>query len=210
MTPGPTRLVGTVRLPDGGVAGPLTGRECALALWEIRQGAGSGRLDTELASGYETTPFRLEDGTGAARVEVTGAEEFLGMDLDLADGWDDPVFEVEYGEPRPDAAAALEARADVRDWPDLTPGLEAAAGTRRRYHEWRVERGDEVTVYGHARREDGRTVLAPADDGPFHLTTGNLSRRLAFRTGVLATVGLFLLGVALNEYTVGWRLTPSL
>jgi len=197
---GPIRLRGTVRLLDESVAGPLTGEPCALARWEVRQGTGEGRLETELASGYGAVPFRLTDGTGAVRVVVAGERDLFDLDLELAESWDDPVFEVPYPEEPPEPAASLEAHEGVRDWPTVGGGASEWLGVKRRYHEWRVEQGDEVTVYGHAQNVDGVTVVEPGET--FVLATGDLARTLRLRTLVYLTAAVFFLGG--STHALGW------
>ncbi|MFB6172569.1 MAG: hypothetical protein ABEJ23_08540 [Haloarculaceae archaeon] len=200
VTAGPVRLHGTVRAGEEAVAGPLTGTRCALARWEIRQGTGTGRLETELASGYDAAPFRLEDGTGAVEVAVTGERELFDLDIELGSDWDDPIYEVPYSEERPEPAAALESAADVHDWATGGASVSERLGVKRRYHEWRVETGDEVTVYGEARETPAGTVVEPGET--FVLATGDLARTLQFRTLVFLLAAAFFLGGSFA--VLGW------
>lgn len=197
---GAVRLRGTVRLPGEPATGPLTGEPCALARWEVRQGTGEGRLDTGLASGYAAVPFRLTDGTGAVRVVVEGEQDLFDLDIELGESWDAPVFEVLYPEEPPGRAAALEDREEVRDWPSAAETVNEWLGVKRRYHEWRVEQGDEVTVYGRARREGGTVVVEPGET--FVLGTGDLARTLRFRTLVYLGTAAFFLGG--STHALGW------
>lgn len=200
VTGGPVRLRGTVRMLDERATGPLTGEDCALVRWEVRQGTGTGRLSTELASGYDAVPFRLDDGTGAVRVVATGEQDLFDLDVELDERWDDPVYEVPYPEERPDRAAALEAREDVHDWPTVGGAASEWLGEKRCYHEWRVAAGDEVTVYGHARQTADGPVVEPGET--FVLATGDLARRLQFRTLVFLGAAVFFLGGSLS--VLGW------
>lgn len=196
VSEGPARLRGVVRIPEESSIGPLTGKPCALVRWEVRQGAGEGRLETELARGYEAVPFRLDDGTGTVRVVVTGEADLFDLDLEIEDGWDNPVYEVPYPEPRPDSAAALEDRADIQDWPTVGGLASEWIGVKRRYHEWRVEAGDEVTVYGRARDTSEGVIIEPGET--FVLATDGLVRRLWARTLVYLGVAAFFLVGALS------------
>lgn len=200
MTEGPVRLRGTVQLLEETATGTLTGESCALARWEIRQGTGGGRLETELASGYDAVPFRLVDETGGIRVVVMGEQDLFALDFELGGDWDDPVYEVPYPEPRPDRAAALEARENVHDWPTAGGTASEWLGQKRRYHEWRVEAGDEVTVYGRAREIREGVVVEPGET--FVLATGALARRLWARTFVYLGAATFFLAASLS--VLGW------
>ena len=200
VSEGPTRLRGIVRVPGESSTGPLTGESCALVRWEIRQGAGGGRLETELARGYEAVPFQLHDGTGTVQVVVTGGADLFDLDLEIEDSWDDPEYEVPYPEARPDRAAALEDRADVQDWPIVGGAASEWLGVKRRYHEWRVDAGDEVTVYGCAQETPEGVIVEPGET--FVLAPGALVRRLWARTLLYLGVAMFFLIGSLT--VLGW------
>lgn len=189
---GTVRLRGTVRPSREPLSAPLSGRDCVLAQWEVREGVGNGASDTLLADGYDAVPFELSDGTGAVEVQLGEERSLFEYDIELSTDYGEPVFEVPYPEERPPPAAELEARESIHDWQTVGGTANDLLGVRRTYYEWRVERGDEVTVYGHAREDGGTTVVEPADT--FVLGEGALSRTLWFRTLVSLGATLCFLG----------------
>ncbi len=164
---GPVELEGTASVIDGTVAAPLTKRDCLAYEYEVEEYQSSGKNSSwnTVETGSGAVRFRLEDETASVQVDPGGATLALTTAT---------TVEVDGGEPEPDPIKEfLETESDLESENtalDLRV-VEIATGNDRRYHERRLEAGDDVYVFGQSRydvdaRETMRDVSAVIEDGP--------------------------------------------
>lgn len=196
-------IAGTVAAADGTVESPVEGAECVLATWSVEDYVGhewgQGGGWTEQAEDYRAAPFLVEDGTGTARVELSGDLDLGSLEVDLSED-DEPAFEVG---PTDDAPPHLQSLVADRDGvPDERDVLLARHEDDyphgfRRFSEARLAPGDEVYVTGAPAAPDGEwggpdVVVAPPDEGFFVLsdaTEAGVVRQRLFRAAVSLVVG---------------------
>lgn len=167
---GPVELEGTATEIDGGVRAPLTGTPCFVYEYEVEElqssgGNNGGSSWNTVEEGAGGVPFRLEDGTASVRVEPAGA------DLALTTA---RTIEVDGGDPEPEPVRRFLAEESDLTSEDSSIDLmvvEIATGNDRRYHERRLEPGEEAYVLGQSRydvdaRETMRDISAVVGDGP--------------------------------------------
>ena len=163
----PGRLEGTASELEGTVSAPLTGTSCLVYEYEVEEleSTGNGYSWVTVDEGVGSVPFRLEDETAGIRVEPAGADLALSTAR---------TIEVDGGESEPEPVRRfLEEESELTaadETLDLVV-LEIATGNDRRYHERRLEPGEEAYVLGQSRydvdaRETMRDVSAVVEDGP--------------------------------------------
>lgn len=164
---GPVELEGTASIADETLSAPLTNRECLAYEYEVEEYQSSGKHSSwnTVETGSGAVQFRLEDETASVQVDPGGTTLALTTTT---------TVEVDGGEPEPDPIKAfLETESDL-DSENTALDLrvvEIATGNDRRYHERRLEAGDDVYVLGQSRydidaRETMRDVSAVIEDGP--------------------------------------------
>jgi hypothetical protein len=159
---GAIELVGTAHRDQHTSRTPFTDTESLIHQWEVRERrpapSDGGPSWTRLASGEQRHAFRLDDDTGAVRVNPQGASLHL-----------QPTRTIEVApneSPPPPVAAFLQSHNELDSAPDRP----------RRYQESRLDPGTDVHVLGPARvppestSRAGRVnavigVDAPADRG---------------------------------------------
>jgi hypothetical protein len=133
------KVTGQARVLGGTLVGPLTGRPCVFYIATVQQRRSNGRstywrtIITESAG----VPFMLEDGTGRALVDPTGAEVALDFDGNSSSG----TFH--DADPRQEAFLAKHGTKSA-GWL-FNKGL--------RYREAMIEVGETVAVMGSGVRE---------------------------------------------------------
>lgn len=229
--PGTVELVGEV-VPaedgddvdgDGTFESYVTGRNCVLTAWEIYDWSERGDHSRwkNVAEGYESEPFYLDDGTGRVLVDPgsdgTRETDFLPYVQDLGDfpesvSVGDVVLDFDrlterlqpVDEEPPARLRALEGRPSVpRQSGSITNLIDVGnAHGDRRYEEGMIKPGEEVYLLGTAtdRTDEGRRRLRPKEcivrpsqdtDTPFVLSKRSEDRLLSD-----ARWGRVLLGVA--------------
>ncbi|WP_137291349.1 GIDE domain-containing protein [Natronorubrum halophilum] len=164
---GPVELEGTASAVGGTVRGPLTGTKCLVYEYEVEEYRSSGKHSswTTVDEGAGGVPFRLEDATASVRVEPAGADLALSAET---------TIEVDGGEAEPEPIREfLETESDLEsENTSFDIGVvEIATGNDRRYHERRLDPGEEAYVFGQSRydvdaRETMRDVSSVVEGGP--------------------------------------------
>ncbi|SDQ27511.1 GIDE domain-containing protein [Natronobacterium texcoconense] len=164
---GPVELEGTATAVDGTISSPLTETECLVYEYEVEeyQSSGNNSSWTTVDEGTDVVPFRLEDDTASVRVEPEGADLALSTEITIG---------VDGGEPEPKQVREfLETQSDLEsENSSIDLGVvEISTGNNRRYHERRLDPGEEVYVFGQSHydidaRETMRDVGAVIEDGP--------------------------------------------
>ncbi|MDQ2052553.1 GIDE domain-containing protein [Natronolimnohabitans sp. A-GB9] len=202
---GPVELEGTASPIDRTISAPLTGTDCLAYEYEVEELQSSGKNSSwnTVDEGVGGVPFRLEDATASVRVEPAGADLALSTEASI---------EVDGGEPEPEPIKAfLETESDLESENtslDLRV-VEIATGNDRRYHERRLEPGEDAYVFGQSRydvdaRETMRDVSAVIEDGPdtpafvvADATQDVAARRLAKPAAVWIALGILAAGIGL-------------
>ena len=204
----PVELEGTASELGGTVAAPLSGTECLLYEYEVEEYQSNGKHSSwnTVDEGAGGLPFRLEDETASVRVDPAGAELALSTAVTL---------EVDGGEPEPEPIREFLATESDLGSENRSIDLrvvEFATGNDRRYHERRLEAGEEVYVFGQSRydvdaRETMRDVAAVIEDGPGMpaFVIGDSCQDGTARR--LAKPALVWLGLGLAAIVIGLMLT---
>ncbi len=161
MAAGEVRVAGTIEPAEVVLVSPLQSRTCVYYRSTIQRaddrelfGVGGSGLDEERAVG-----FRLRDATGSVRVFPRGARWDAPRRFDDKDGTfgDRPPgllartgSAVAQGEPDVETQIADLLRIDPAPNALVHPLLRDSGSGERRYQEWRLEPGDEVTIVGRA------------------------------------------------------------
>ncbi|WP_293030194.1 GIDE domain-containing protein [Natronococcus sp.] len=163
---GPVELEGTASPIDDPLRAPITGTDALAYEYEVEEYRSSGKNSSwkTVDEGQDATSFRLEDETASVRVEPAGAELALSTDT---------TIEVDGGEPEPEPIREFLAHESDLESENTSLDLkvvELATGNDRRYHERRLEPGDEAYVLGQSSydvdaRETMRDVSAVVGDG---------------------------------------------
>lgn len=203
--PGTVELSGTVEPieDEGTIDAPLSQRECLVAGWEVEEWdeSGDGSSWNDVAEGYRSVPFRLDDGSGHVRVDPgrDAARAGLlsgGLDLgDLAHSITVDDVTVDFRNiPVQHQVAPDEQNPVVRRFESSVSAVHEQTGSitnlvdigtahgERKYHEATIEPGDDVYLLGNVTPQDGRTAdqvhVRPADatvtpdgEAPFVLST---------------------------------------
>lgn len=160
LEPGRVSLSGTVREAHdtSPVTGPLSGERGVAVESQVARGRRRLRIEDRQA---DWTPFELDDGTGRVRVELpddlaaegrslraggSAARWCWGLSYDLVEK---VRAGLTWGAADPEAARNLDAPFDLEFGADAMP-----PGQVRTYRERVVRPGDEVVVFGEARRSD--------------------------------------------------------
>jgi len=219
---GPSELAGTARPHDGTLTAPFSEVPCLLARWRVEEYRDDGDDDggswRTIASGLESVPFVLDDGTGRLLVEPHDDVEFAVSE--------EPRLDVDVDETPPDRVAAFLAEQDVpvepQDW-ELLEGVDF--GTEegdRRYYQELLQPGEHVYVFGTVQPDeaapDGVAVRKVTDGSraePLFLLGDKPAAEIAADRkwalwrlpagGALVTVGVLGLG-----YMVYWTLSGAL
>jgi len=221
-SPGQVELSGTARPIDGRtIEGPLTGREALAAGWRVEEWDERGDHShwNEVAEGYDSVPFRLDDGGAEIRVDpgsdAAGSGFVDALDLgDLSHSVAvgettvdfrtlETVDQIPPDGSKPDRIARFEHNErTVGPHTDSITNLVDIGKKHgeRRYHEGRIEPGDEVYLLGTVQPRDGEAaashlqrsnaVVAPDGDDPFVLSARTRSElESATRLGMAALLG---------------------
>ncbi|MFC7251343.1 GIDE domain-containing protein [Halomicroarcula sp. GCM10025324] len=145
---GPVEIQGTaVAGDDGTVTAPFTGSECLAYTYEVEELRSSGKNShwETLDSGQAGVDFVVDDGTDRVRVDPTGADvHFEAHSVTVAPGTE-----------LPDRLARYVESTDSVEAQDRTVNLlvtELHVGNKQRFIERRLDVGEQVYVYGEARR----------------------------------------------------------
>ncbi len=141
---GSIELEGTARLHEDFSRSPFTNTQCPVHEWKVEErkaehhSSETSNLGTwsRLDSGDERHPFRVEDDTGIALIDVAGASPYLQTTT---------TIEVEPDESPPPAIDQYLQSTDEVDREHTRP---------RRYSESRIDPGAPVHVYGPARKSN--------------------------------------------------------
>jgi hypothetical protein len=197
---GPVEVEGRARPADDHepVRSLFTDTECLLYEYETQEYRSSGKHSRwkTIDEGMRGVPFLVEDDTGAVRVEPAGA------DLRFADH----TIRVDAGDRPPDRVARYVAATDDVDPQDGSVDLGVAEldyGNDQKFIERRLDPGEDVYVYGAARRGSdtewgSRLVDAVIEDGeavPAFVVSDTSERDTAWRIGKRA-VAMTLFGLA--------------
>ncbi|SFB69441.1 E3 Ubiquitin ligase [Halobiforma haloterrestris] len=200
---GPVELEGTADRIDATATAPLTGSECLVYEYEVEEYQSSGKNSSwnTVDRGGGGVPFRLEDETASVRVDPAGA------DLALAS---EDTIRVDGGEPEPEPIREFLATESDLESENTSLDLkivEIATGNDRKYHERRLESGEEAYVFGQSRydvdaRERMRDVSAVIEDGPGApaFVVADASQEVAARR--LAKPGLMWIALGLFSATI--------
>ncbi|WP_254271937.1 E3 ubiquitin ligase family protein [Haloarcula marina] len=145
---GPVEIVGTAgEGDDGTVTAPFTGSRCLAYTYEVEELRSSGKSSSwhTLDSGTGGVDFVVDDGTDRVRVDPTGADIHF----------ESHTVTVPPGTELPDRLAEYVASTDEVDAQDRTVNLlvtELSIGNKQRFTERRLDVGEDVYVYGSARR----------------------------------------------------------
>ena len=163
----PVELEGAATELEGSVRAPLTGTPCLVYEYEVEELQSTGNVPSwnTVDEGTGCVPFRLEDETAGIRIEPAGADLALSTAR---------TIEVDGGESEPEPVRRfLEAESELtcQDGTLDLGVVEIPTGNDRRYHERRLEPGEEAYVLGQSRydvdaRETMRDVSAVVGDGP--------------------------------------------
>lgn len=164
---GPVELEGTANELDGTVTAPVSETPCLAYEFEVEELQSSGKHSSwnTVDSGAGGVPFSLEDRTGSVRVDLTGADLALSTSI---------TAEVDGGEAEPEPIRRfLETESELEsENSSLDLGVvELATGNDRKYHERRLDPGEDAYVFGQSRydveaRETMRDISAVIEDGP--------------------------------------------
>ncbi|WP_435346278.1 GIDE domain-containing protein [Haloarchaeobius sp. HRN-SO-5] len=201
---------GTARPHDEVVRSPFTDTPCLACQWTVEEYKQSGKHShwATVDRGTWTVPFVLEDDTGRVLVDPEGATLSLGESRTVeVDGGDAPPTSVQE-------FIDANARVDDEDTELDLKLFSVATGNDRRYVEKRLDDGEHVYVYGHARpnrqprsdvdgtvgapvREDAGPLGSVVDRlwGPLFLVSDTTERGVVGRLRRKAAVPL-LLGLA--------------
>lgn len=200
---GRVELTGTARPIDGEtVEGPLTGRPALATGWRVEEWdeRGDNSHWNEVAEGYDSVPFELDDGSASIRVDPGDDASPSGF-VDALDVGDlghsvgvgettvdfqtlETVDQIPPDGAKPDRIARFErAESTVHEHTGSITNVVDIGKKHgeRRYWEGRIEPGEEVYLLGTVRPQDEGTgasghlrrsdaEVAPAPDEPFLLS----------------------------------------
>jgi hypothetical protein len=190
---------------DEPLVGPFSGRPAFVVGYEVKEEHSSYNASTKTTqrtwktvdSGWAGVPFVLEDETGRVRVDPADATFEVALDEStrVAGGREPPE--------RVRTFIDVNERVDDESHGFDVGPLRLPTGRDRKYVEYRLEAGDEISVLGTPRRARGDVgeVNAVVDGGsPFVVvdgSPGSAARRLVLGSllplllgGVFAAVGL--------------------
>ncbi|EMA42327.1 GIDE domain-containing protein [Halobiforma nitratireducens] len=201
---GPVELEGTAEPIDGVLSAPLSRTDCLAYEYEVEeyQSSGDNSSWNTVDDGAGAVPFRLEDTTASVRVDPAGAELALSTEETVHVGGGDP-------EPEPITEfLATESDLESENTSLDLKVVEIATGNDRKYHERRLEPGEEAYVFGQSRydvdaRETMRDISAVIEDGPDAPTfvVADASQHVAARR--LAKGPLLWIAAGILAVTVG-------
>jgi len=183
---GPVEITGTA-VPDddaGTVTAPFTGSECLAYTYEVEELRSSGKHSNweTLDQGQAGVDFVVDDGTDRVRVNPDGADV----------RFESHSVTVPPGTELPDRLAAYVERTPGVDAQDGTVNLlvtELSVGNRQRFTERRLDAGEQVYVYGLARRGPAAewgsnlvdAVVGDGDGTPVFVISDTSERGTAWR-----------------------------
>lgn len=145
---GPVEITGrAVEGDDGTVTAPFTGSRCLAYTYEVEElrSQGKGQSWETLDTGMAGVDFVVDDGTGRVLVNPEGADIHL----------ESQSVTVPARTELPDRLAEYVAATDAVEPQDKTVTLlvtEMDVGNKQRFTERRLDVGEDVYVYGQARR----------------------------------------------------------
>jgi len=194
---GPVEIEGTAVVDEesGTVTAPLTGSDCLAYTYEVQELRSSGKhSDWEtLDEGMGGVDFLVDDDTARVRVDPERADV----------RFESHSVTVPPGTELPDSLARYVAASDAVDEQDRTLDLvvtELSVGNKQRFVERRLDPGERVYVYGHARRGPAAewgsdlvdAVVGAGDGTPVFVISDTDERGTAWRIarGGLCKTGL--------------------
>ena len=200
---GPVEIEGrAVEGDDGTVEAPFTGSRCLAYTYEVEELRSSGKSESwqTLDTGMDGVDFVVDDGTGRVLVNPDGADIHL----------ESHSVTVPAGTELPDRLAEYVAATDAVDPQDRTVNLlvtELNVGNRQRFTERRLDVGEDVYIYGLARKgpavEWGSNLVdALVGDGegtPVFVISDTDERGTAWR---IARGGLWRVGLGIGLLAV--------
>lgn len=168
QTRGPVEIEGTTKVDDGAgtVTAPFTGTECLAYTYEVEEYQSSGKNSSwqTLDEGINGRRFLVEDETGIVPVVPDGSTIRL----------EDQSITISPGDEVPGHIKEYMHSTDEVDVQDGTIDLgiaELSTGNKQRFTERRLDVGEPVYVYGHAKRGEStnwgsKQVDATVTDGP--------------------------------------------
>jgi hypothetical protein len=145
---GPVKISGrAVEGDDGTVEAPFTGSRCLAYTYEVEELRSAGKTQSwqPLDTGMDGVDFVVDDGTGRVLVNPDGADIHL----------ESHSVTVPAGTELPDRLAEYVAATDAVAPQNRTVNLlvtELNVGNRQRFTERRLDVGEDVYVYGLARK----------------------------------------------------------
>lgn len=178
---GRATVVGTAEAVDEPLSSPFEGEDAVAVSWSVRESrgpsTGTGSNSVRIATGTDTTQFRVEDGSGAIRVEPEGAHLDPSKQATVHADRGDENERVERFDRERNPYSRIGKAIST-----LIKGL-PVVDRNRRYIERRIESGEEVLVHGtvdgdHAATASGAVNAAIRDgSGPFVVANAASGKR---------------------------------
>lgn len=210
---GPVEITGTAVADEdaGTVTAPFTGTRCLAYTYEVEELRSSGKHSNweTLDQGQAGVDFVVDDGSDRVRVNPDGADvRFESHSVTVPPGTELPDRLAEYVERTPDV--------DAQDGSVNLLVTEVSLGNKQRFTERRLDAGEQVYVYGQARRGPAAewgsnlvdAVVEDGDETPVFVISDTSERGTAWRIGrgglwqtvlgtLVAAFGLVLLSAGL-------------
>lgn len=211
---------------NGTISGPVNGSEfvspigqtddTVLAAWNVEEYIEPWQ---QIASGVESIPFRLDDGTGQIQVTIEDgvtwrseqSYDVTNVDVTWKSGEADIVEDIGVEADPPAHITTFVHDHDIEEQSGAGISLDGSTTYRsRRCSEWTIGPGDEIYLHGHVRAAEGATtvlhptdaIITPADNEPFILSDiskDELDHRTDtnYRTTLALSAGLFVISAGL-------------
>ncbi|WP_423999607.1 GIDE domain-containing protein [Haloarcula salina] len=183
---GPVEITGTAVADEdaGTVTSPFTGSECLAYTYEVEELRSSGKHSNweTLDQGQAGVDFVVDDGSDRVRVNPDGADvRFESHSVTVPPGTELPDRLAEYVERTPGV--------DAQDGTVNLLVTELSVGNRQRFTERRLDAGEQVYVYGLARRGPATewgsnlvdAVVGDGDGTPVFVISDTSERGTAWR-----------------------------
>lgn len=175
---GRVTVVGTAAPVDEPLSSPFVGEDAVAVSWSVKESRGlNGTESVRIARGTETTQFRVEDGSGAIRVDPDGAHLVTATQTTVENDRAEENEHVErFDRERDPYSGIAKAVSTLYEWLPVV-------GPNRRYIERRIEPGEEVLVHGtidgdHTATASGAVNAAIRDgSGPFVVASASSGKR---------------------------------
>lgn len=163
VTSGPVVTSGVAQSLGSPATAPLSDGKSLLSKWRVGRSRGNRRDGDPpwkpVATGQELTPFLIEGENGSVTVDPSGATIDFGSQEDQEE-----VVRLRPTDKRPDYIKSFLEENDIQRANEIERSGERPVSGERRFVQWTVKPGDELTVCGEAIQETKSDLSSASGD----------------------------------------------